>query len=577
VRAQDGFAAIVSIVGLLSFLTTPATAEEVTASGEGDQKPAASMYFETTRRVLNSYDGVIEDRDRLRNALANDAVQLLKAHAYSRRSIEDQPVLTRLQEALERSGAGLPFASPMKADVAAIHLADRAGSSEDIVLFGLEPLQFSPVIAIHRIGSTYDVLPASALQDEGVYIGEIRALDVTGDGIKEAIVRRVEDGSAGEVKLRVLRWVGGTEPFRRIFAMNISDWGGPPCAYRFVPAGNGQDIEAIVPIVGVFDGRIEHRAATQLWKYDPFADAFVSRGESVEPPKNVRQQLNEGERLLRQAELSAAVKAYHRAWSDSSLIEDDYFEADFRGFARFREGEVLAILGRESEARAALHDAELRAGQLGAFARAFSASYSAGPDGAVHAWAALPNAGGRWQYVSVDGVPAEPGIDGQSADVLYLGQPVASYLTAHPDAEKTPDTVFATLRSWGLETTAAVGVDLDGDGTNEFLFQTPKDGARRVWLVHWSKDRWLVDDSLRWSITAFGDVLQQPKGRAVRVTPAARRPGSNAVAMGNLDRALTWSDGRLAWLDLPSLEPQPTPASRSGDAPWPDCLARSPY
>lgn len=282
VRARDGSAAILSVLGLFLFLTTPATAEEATPIRDGGQGRATSMYFETTRRVLRAYDGDHES-DQLRHALAKDAVELLKAHADRGRSIEDQPVLTRLQEALQRSVAGLPLADRMKADIAAIHLADRDGDSEDVVLFGLEVLRFSPVIAIHRIASTYDVLPASVPLGRGVFVDGIRALDVTGDGIKEAVVTHGDDGSAGTVHVDVLRWVGGTESFRRIFAMALSDRGGPPCAYRFVPAANGQDIEAIVPVVGVFDGRVPHQAATQLWKYDPFADAFVSRGESVEP------------------------------------------------------------------------------------------------------------------------------------------------------------------------------------------------------------------------------------------------------------------------------------------------------
>ena len=267
VRARDGSAAIVSVLGLFLFLTTPATAEEATPIRDGGQGRATSMYFETTRRVLRAYDGDHES-DQLRDALAKDAVELLKAHADRGRSIEDQPVLTRLQEALQRSVAGLPLADRMKADIGAIHLADRDGDSEDVVLFGL--------------ASTYDVLPASVPLGRGVFVDGIRALDVTGDGIKEAVVTHGDDGSAGTVHVDVLRWVGGTESFRRI-AMALSDWGGPPCAYRFVPAANGQDIEAIVPVVGVFDGRVPHQAATQLWKYDPFADAFVSRGESVEP------------------------------------------------------------------------------------------------------------------------------------------------------------------------------------------------------------------------------------------------------------------------------------------------------
>jgi len=576
-RSHDGAAAVLPLLGLLLFLTTPAIADEAPAISDADQEPASTMDFAATRSALGAYEGgdARMDYNRLRDALTKDALRLLKAQADGGRSLEGQPVLIHLQEALQRSVAGLPLADQMKANVASIHVADRAGESEDVVLFGIDNLRFSPVIAIHRLASRYDVLPATATPTKGIFLGEIRALDVTGDGVDEAIVTRVDDGSASPDYVDVLRWVGGNDFFKLIFSMTLSSWGGPPCDYRFVPAGSGQDIEVTLPVVGVFDGRIPHRADTQLWKYDPTTDAFVVRGESVEPPKNVRQQLNEGERLLRLAELQAAVTAYHRAWSDPSLSEDDELRADYRNFARFREGELLAILGRETEARAALHDAEMRGGTLGAFARAFSMNYS-GPDGAVHAWVALPNAGHRWQYVSIDGVTEEPAIPGQSADVLYLGQPVASYLTAHPDAAATPDTVFTTLRGWGLETTAAVGVDLDGDGTNEFLFQTPKDGAWRVWVVHRSQGRWLVDDSLRWSITAFGDVLPLPKGSAIRVTMAARRPGSNAVALGNLERALTSSDGRLVGLEFPSLKPL-TWISQRGELSWPDCLAKLPY
>ena len=121
-------------------------------------------------------------------------------------------MLTRLQEALQRSVAGLPLADRMKADIAAIHLADRDGDSEDVVLFGLEVLRFSPVIAIHRIASTYDVLPASVPLGRGVFVDGIRALDVTGDGIKEAVVTHGDDGSAGTVHVDVLRWWAGPSP-----------------------------------------------------------------------------------------------------------------------------------------------------------------------------------------------------------------------------------------------------------------------------------------------------------------------------------------------------------------------------
>src|SRR5437870_5251468 len=72
-------------------------------------------------------------------------------------------------------------------------------------------------------------------------------------------------------------------------------------------------------------------------------------------------------------------------------------------------------------------------------------------------------------------------------------------------------------RSWGLETSAAAGADLDGDGTNEFLFETPKDGGRRLWVVYRKNGRWLVDDSFHRRV-GFGGIVALPKGNAIKVT-----------------------------------------------------------
>src|SRR5439155_21785015 len=60
-------------------------------------------------------------------------------------------------------------------------------------------------ISIHRIASTYDVLPASVPLGRGVFVDGIRALDVTGDGIKEAVVTHGDDGSAGTVDRKSTR------------------------------------------------------------------------------------------------------------------------------------------------------------------------------------------------------------------------------------------------------------------------------------------------------------------------------------------------------------------------------------
>jgi len=288
-----------------------------------------------------------------------------------------------------------------------------------------------------------------------------------------------------------------------------------------------------------------------------------------------RQQLNAAESLLRKGKLSDAVHAYHRAWVDRSLKDHEespvpsaglrFPGADFRGFARFREGELLALLGGEREARVALDDAETRGGVLRMLAAAFLANY-AGPDGAVRAWAGLPDIR---NLGPTNEEPATSNIYGQPPDILYLGQPLASYLTTHPDAAEHPDAVFETMRSWGLETSVATAADLDGDGTNEFLFETPNDGARRLWVVYRKNGRWLVADSFHRRVE-FGGIVALPKGNAIKMI--YEHTGSSAP-----ESALTWRDGKVMFVRLPSLELSLPGSMQSQMLPWPNCLASLPH
>ena len=238
------------------------SAETSTTLGSSAAKGApasqsSASYFSDAAQLLQA-GPYHTDHSRLDDALARGAVDLLEADADANKSIEGQPVLADLRIGLESLGM-LDIAKP---DIATIHLGSDYRGSEDIVLFSFEHVP-SSIVAIHRIGEKYEVLHPTVLQG-GARGAAIRTLDVTGDGINEAIATYEEGGSAGELQVEVLRWVGGPDNFRLIFSMEASSWSGLPCRYRFVPALSSHNIEVTLPVVGTFDDRGPYQADTAL-------------------------------------------------------------------------------------------------------------------------------------------------------------------------------------------------------------------------------------------------------------------------------------------------------------------------
>jgi hypothetical protein len=552
-------------------LRTGLAAVAMVSVTRGDTSVAASSAFHDARELLQAYEPA--EAGRVHEALARGAVTFLQTKIDATKPLAEQAIVEELRAELSSLPVPeVPF--PLSADVvpeiATIELRHGTSEPDEIVLFSLKGVRVLPIVAIHRVASSFELLPAETVpppdRPDSFERAGIIALDVTGDGVNEAVATyELRGASSTNTDLYVLRWVGGTERFKVIFETRLSDWAGPS-GYRFVAAEKGRDIEEWRPVMGVFDHKLlPHPEATIVSTYDPRVDRFVKRKESIEPAKTARQQVNEGERLLRQGELTEAVRAYHRAWSDTSLMEydDEYAKtADFRGFGRLREGEVLALLGREQEARDVLKDAIRRGGALTAFGKAFLANYE-GPDAAAHAWAAMPNPEELVQeeVEHPGGTPSEGsgsmGYPMQREPVLYLGEAVAAYLSAHPDAAATPDAVYAKMKGWGLETSVATAVDLDGDGVNEFLFQTPRDGGQNLWLVRRDGGRWLADDSFRVPIGSFNGTVALPKGNGLKLTFGSF-PGGGSV-VGSPDRVLTFREGRLM-LTSPSTDGAATDA-----------------
>ncbi len=357
--------------------------------------------------------------------------------------------------------------------------------------------------------------------------------------------------------MNVQRWLSDEQRLRRIFRATLVNWAAES-TYEFVSSGSAQNIQLTYPWFGVFDHKLlAHPRATQLWSYDPVQDRFIEQSESIEAPKNVRQEVNAAEELLRRGDFEKALAEYERAWSDKTLPEEDLAQskADFRSFARFRQGQLLALLGREADARKALADVQKIGGDLGKLIAAFLKNYT-GSDAAIRAWAGLENEIDLYEVVYHDDVPSNLGFPFDASAIYFKGQAFASYLDAHPDAASNREQVFSAVRGLGLKLLGSLAADLDGDAKNEFLFVTQEGGAspnqrQDLWLVYRGTrgGRWLARDifqSENFSLDA--QVMPLPaRGSAVRIKqPNAEPP----------EIALTWDHTRVIYLDAATLNPR---------------------
>jgi hypothetical protein len=532
-------------------VTSPAATATTVNSG---------AFFERAAELLATYQPPSTDPKPLQEALAQGAMDFLRAAASPDQSLEHQTALDQLRAAL----VDLKLPDQVSPEVAVIHLGDSEGGSEDLVFISFEKLMGLPLIAIHRLGSSYQMIPIDGIDllrgENGAgarnfFGGTVRGEDVTGDGIAEVIYTyEFPGGSMSAIELHVLRWEVDARKFKQIFEATLVNWVGES-TFDLVPADKGQNIEITYPWFGIFDAKmVDHPKATETWAYDPKADQFVKQSETVEPAKTVRQQLNVAEDLFRSGDFERAATEYDRAWKDESLAEEEFSGVKHatRAFARFREGQMLALLGRESEAKAATGDSRKAGGNLAKLADAWLKNLT-GADGVARAWAALPGAVDLDRAFYEGDGKADLDFPASPSDILFKGEIVAAYLDAHPDAGAQ---AFIQVGALGFKPQDSSVIDLDGDGTNEYLFVTPDGGAspnqsQHLWLVYRGVSHWLARAILSEQELTLDRVplpLPGGKGNAIRIKlPANVSPP---------EQLLTWDGTRVIYLDPQTLKPR---------------------
>lgn len=539
------------------------TAQALLPTATVETKPTpedASAIFAPAAEALKNYQPPESDPQALYAALARGASDFLSVTSNGDVALEGQPALAQLQAAL----AQIPNLPPdPKIQIAALHTGDDQGGSRDLVFIAFQNVLGLPIIALERLGASYETLPplefnrATLPEERNFYGGTLEARDVTGDEQKELIYTTVVPGGSGVTnELTIARWEPQDETLHTIFHAALIDWAGES-DFQFETTADAASLNLTFPWFGAFDAKLlAHPTATQTWEYDDAQDRFVRVSQTLEDAKTARQQLNAAEYLFRNGDLPAAIKAYERAWQDETLEAEDFSEsqADPKAFAKFRQAMLLGALGRDDDAKTLLAQVSQSGNALAQIAQVYARN-SSGKDGALRGWIALANAGDLYELI-FEGKAGNLDFPFEASEVYVVGAVVSTYLNTHADADTNPDAVWNTLQSFGLKTTSRVNADLNSDGTSEFLFVTEEGGdspnkAQQLWFVYKKDKDWRVRaldlaDTLELSPETFA--LENSDQRAVKLKfPEAYTP--NRIA-------LTWDGARVLWLDAETLQPR---------------------
>lgn len=521
--------------------------------------------FADANALLPLQQGPDTDPKALADALANGAADFLMATANGDVSMEGQPALDQLREALNAI-ENLPEGA--EAHVAAIHTGDDQGGSRDLIFVAVDHILGLPILVLERLGATYDVLAPIELkatpEERYFYSVLVQSQDMTGDGQRELIYVLEYPGASGTTnELTVARRDADAGTWKPIFQAGLINWAGES-EYQIETAADSTSIKLFFPWFGAFDHKLlAHPNAIQTWEYNQDQDRFVRQSQEIEEPKTPRQALNAGEYAWRNGDLQSALVLFDRAWTDPTLEQEDFSEskANPAAFAKFRQVMLLNLLNRSDESRKWLTDSQASGDALASLANTFARN-STGSDPALRGWIAMANAGDLYNLI-YDGQAGNLDFPFEAREIYAAGAIVSTFLNTHPGAEQDPEAVWGALDALGFKPLQRTTTDLDGDGVSEFWVVTQEGGttpnrSEDLWFIYKMGDAWRVRSLDIADTVQFEGQADLPTGdgRALRLKlPDAYIPNQ---------LGLTWDGSRLIWLDALTLEPRPDPGTLVG-------------
>jgi hypothetical protein len=521
--------------------------------------------FATVNERLAVYTPPETDPTGLYSALAFAAGEFLARTANGDVSMEGQPALVQLRDALEQI-QNLP--ENAKVHVTAIHTGDDQGGSRDLILIAIEGVMGLPVIGVERLGATFEPMPPIALDDISTpdaryfFSRRVDARDMTGDGLRDLLYEYEFPGASGTTnQMTVARWLDDEQNWKQVFRADLINWAGES-GYEIETAADSTGIRLFFPWFGAFDHKLlMHPNATQTWEYNQELDRFVRLNQTIEGPRTPRQAVNAGEYAFRNGDLEGALDLYERAWNDPGLEQEDFSEsrADTAAFGKFRQVMILNLLGRGEEARRLLTESQASGDALASLANTYARNLT-GNESALRGWIAMANAGDLYNLI-YEGRAGNLDFPFEAREIYAQGGIVSSYLNTHPDADRDPEGVWNALDALGFKPLQRTAADLNGDGTNEFLVVTQEGGtspnqSQALWFIYQHEGAWRVRSLDLADIVEFsGETVPLADGKRALLL---------RLIQPTREQTLAWDGMRITWLDGESLEPRADPGTYVG-------------
>ncbi|MBI2939442.1 MAG: hypothetical protein HYY04_03310, partial [Chloroflexi bacterium] len=376
-----------------------------------------------------------------------------------------------------------------------------------------------PVLVAERVGNQVWVMEVPPGRPDASTIARIQAVaDLTGDRSAEVVITWTTQGaSAAPVRILVLGWTEAG--LRAQFDQTISNWAGP-ASWQLTPP-NRITISCLA--FGVYDHKLlTHPQQRQFWAWD--GKQFVLREQQTDTPTIRRQMVNLAEAAFTAGRFDQAADWFRGAAEFIGLADEPNMPVDWRGYSRFRRGQLFALQGKRAVAITELKQAEMAEEPLRGLAKAFRATYEA--RGVAAAFAAIQTSDypGR-VFRETAGNLAWP-IDAETLGALGWGL-AAIHDRLPAGTAPTAANVAQAAKQAGLTVVDPTVVDLDGDGNPEVAAILPfGERERSLWLLHRRGDEWLPRRVLRDASAITGASEMPNKRHAIQVRPVGPRDGS---------------------------------------------------
>ncbi len=293
--------------------------------------------------------------------------------------------------------------------------------------------------------------------------------DLTGDGRPETVITyTVSGGSMSTELLYVFHWREMSPTL--VFRADLVTWAGPSSwVLQPDPTAPGrQQFLLTYPHLyrdGFDHKMVNHPLGWQIWRWDEAVGHFVLAEKGIDREHSgwgpeapvtmgdrLRWQINEAETAFRSGDYETALKEYERALAMAEGWSRESGEPDWAGVARFRQGEILLLVGRTSEGRAELRAvADAYADDLlGELAAAcLSGTEEDSPDAPAHCIAAMQQVQ-LWYRMEEQCGRGALCFPLYSTDILYPPAGLTAHLNTHPELSGDPETVRAGLEAVGF-------------------------------------------------------------------------------------------------------------------------------